>query len=94
MMSVRREIGSCDFFPANFVDGLDALVLTKRVEGPVPADGEKPRLELRLDLRNVLLAEPDEDVLHHITGEIGIMEECGGITEKWRFVVDQGLLDE
>jgi len=43
---------------------------------------------------DILLAEADEGVLHHVAGEVGIMEDGGGIADERRFEVHHGLLDE
>lgn len=80
--------------PLDFIERLLAFVLPQEVEGPVPADREQPGLEVVPDALDVLMAEPGESVLHHVAGEIGVVEECRSIADERGLIGVHGLLDE
>ncbi len=68
------------------------LVLAQEVERTIPADGEEPGLEIVTDLGDVLLAEPKEGVLHHITGIIVVAQNPPRIRDQRSFeACDAGL---
>ena len=91
---VRLESRADDFFPMDFVERLAAFFFAQDVESAVPADGEKPRFKAVLDLGEVLLAESDEGVLHHIASSVGVVEDGAGIADEGGFVIGERLLDE
>ena len=79
---VWLECRASDFLPLDVVERLDALFLAQDVECPIPTDCEEPGFKALLDFIPILLAEPDEGVLDHVAGEIGIIEDGGGIADE------------